>query len=520
MNKIFLIGAVILSFFGSNDAAPGDLDSSFNTDGKVTTVVENNSYSRSSDIAIQPDGKLIVVGISQVLFRYVCLVRYNPDGSPDLSFDGDGIVITPLAGSYDGRNMIASVAIQTDGKILVGGTFGSQSGDDFVIIRYNADGSLDTSFDTDGFVRTDFAGDTDRLTGLKIQPDGKILAAGNTAFPKRIALARYNPDGSLDNTFDADGKVDFPLFSSIHSTTINDVALLSNGGIVIVGSTVDFFQGDYSPVVVCLNPNGSLNTNFDGDGSAVIANLATDDIFYGVAIQPNNKIVAVGVIETRGMLDYRALVVRYNPDGTLDPSFNGDGIVITADGPFATSGLVDVAIQSNGKIVAFGGFYGDFLLARYNPDGTLDNSLFGNGGIVATDFSNNSGDFPSRLLIQPDGKIVAAGYTSIQNSFTEEFAVARYLGDPVAPTSANVSISGQVLSGKSGINRVTVSLTDSSGVIRTAATNSFGNYSFDEVPAGQIYVISVVHKKYVFNTESQILNVSEDLSGIDFTANE
>lgn len=297
------------------------------------------------------------------------------------------------------------MAIQSDGKILVAGTFGSQTGDNFVVVRYNSNGSLDTNFDGDGIVRTVFVnGDHAGISGLKIQPDGKILVAGNTGFPKRVALARYNPNGSLDTTFDTDGKVDFPLFNN--STNIYDVAIQPNGGIVVVGSTLNFSDQNHSPAVVCLNSNGSLNTSFDGDGIAVILNQATDDIFYGVAVQPNNK-------------------------------------------------------------------------------------------------------------------IVAAGYTSMQNSFSEEFAVARYLGDLAPPTAANVSISGQVLSSNNqGISRVSVSLTDSSGNIRTATTNSFGNYRFEAIPTGQTYVVSVNHKKYVFSPASQILKVSEDLTSINFTANE
>jgi len=209
--------------------------------------------------------------------------------------------------------------------------------------------------------------------------------------------------------------------------------------------------------------------------------------------------------------------------GDLDTSFDTDSKVTTVVEANSYSRSADIAIQPDGKMVVVGisqVLFRYICLVRYNPNGSLDNSLFGNGGIVSTDFSN-SGDVPSRLLIQPDGKIVAAGYTSAQNSFTEEFAVARYLGDLAPPAAANVSISGQVLSSnKQGISRVSVALTDSNGNARTAATNSFGNYNFDEVPAGQTYVVSVNHKKYVFSPDSQVLNVSEDLSGIDFTAGE
>jgi uncharacterized delta-60 repeat protein len=515
--KKYTLFVLTLAFFAPVKAAPGDLDPGFDTDGKVTTVVQAGAYSRSADIAVQPDGKLIVAGTSAFLFNYFCLVRYHPTGALDTSFDGDGIVLMSLASSNPNRDQLNAAAVQPDGKILIAGTYGGQFGDEFLVVRYNSDGSLDPGFDQDGIARANFAGESAGIRAIKIQPDGKILAAGTVGFPKRVALARFNPDGTPDTGFGTNGKAVYPLFGSPYSTDIFDLALAADGGFVAAGSTVHIIQGDYSAVVAVFNPDGSLNTNFDGDGAAIVVNQTTDDFFFGVAIQPNNKIVAAGSIETYNSLDYHALVARFNPDGSLDPGFDGDGLVVTAAGPFANSGLVDLAIQNNGKIVGLGGFYGDFLLARYNPDGTLDDSLFGSGGIVSTDFSN-SGDFPARLLIQPDGQIVAAGYTSMQGSYTEEFAVARYDGDPVVPTAANVSIAGRALNGRSGIGRVAVSLTDASGGVRTALTNSFGNYRFDEVPAGQTYVVAVSHRKYVFSPESRVLTVSEALENVDFSA--
>jgi uncharacterized delta-60 repeat protein len=176
-----------------------------------------------------------------------------------------------------------------------------------------------------------------------------------------------------------------------------------------------------------------------------------------------------------------------------------------------------VAIQANGKIVAAGGS-GDFYIVRFNADGSLDDSLWGTGGILITDFGG--GETSYAVEIQPDGKIVAAGV--YQNTTGgARFAVARFLGDPLSPTAANVSVSGRIRNANgTGAGKIRVSLTDLNGNSRTAITNPFGYYKFDEIPAGETYVVSVIHKKYVFTPNTRILNVSEDVSEVNFTADE
>jgi uncharacterized delta-60 repeat protein len=388
----------------------GELDPSFSGDGKVVTGFAGND--QAHDIAIQADGKIVAAGWRRVGDGFAfdfALARYNPNGSLDPSFGGDGRVVTDFGG--DDRSF--AVAIQANGKIVAAG----QATADFALARYKSDGSLDPSFGGDGKVTTDFGG-FDRANAVAIQADGKIVAAGWCCAGQNFALARYNADGSLDRTFDGDGKVvtdfgrdDRPL----------DIAIQADQKIVAAGTTgrnvpdTDFALARY-------NANGSLDSTFDGDGRVVTDfGLSTGDGAAGVAIQPDGKVVAAGATASGNFA-----LARYNPNGSLDPSFSGDGKLRTDFGNL--DGAADVAIQPDGRIVAAGGSGTgsefDFALARYRPRGGLD-ATFGGDGRVLTDFGAE--DYAiAGVAIQADGRIVAAGFTSIGSS-PYNFALARYL---------------------------------------------------------------------------------------------
>jgi uncharacterized delta-60 repeat protein len=390
-------------------AAPGDLDLSFGTGGKVITYVAGGEI---SDVAVQPDGKIVAAGD---IGGHFGLARYNVDGSLDPMFDVDGLVTTPFGPCCDDAT---AVAIQSNGKIVAAG-FTSQQ--DFALARYNADGSLDTSFDGDGdgTATTDFGG-SDIANGVAIQPDGKIVAAGSTfsGGVLSFALARYNPDGSLDTTFDTDGRVttDFGL-----SAVANDVAIQTDGKIVAAG-----FGPGLQFALVRYNPNGSLDSTFDGDGRAGtnFGSASFSSFAQGLAIQSNGKIVVAGEIQ-KPAWDFA--LARFNPDGSLDASFDTDGLVTTDFGSDFESAN-DVATQADGKVVAAGfsgsQFFGDFALARYEPNGTLDSS-FGTDGEVITDFGSVF-DGVNSVAIQADGKIVATGRSVSGVSLA--FALTRYEG--------------------------------------------------------------------------------------------
>jgi uncharacterized delta-60 repeat protein len=331
-------------------------------------------------------------------------------GDPDPGFGRGGRVTTNFTPRDD---MAFEMAIQTDRKIVAAGSAGF---DAFALTRYRRDGALDPSFGDGGKVVTSFGPGITVAYGIAIQADGRIVAAGSAADENQFAVARYNADGTLDTSFDGDGRVT-ATFTDDHDFAL-DVATQPDGGIVAVG-TGSFAQFG----VMRFASDGSLDGSF-GQGGKVLTDVTGGlDVAFAVAIQPDGKIVAAG--RAAGGAGRFALV-RYNPDGALDASFGGDGIV-TTNFTRGHDAVRDVAIQGDGKIVAAGrarGAAGRFALARYRPDGSLD-PTFGRRGRVLTDFSPGL-DLALGLAIQGNGRIVAAGHAGGPN---HSFAVARYLAN-------------------------------------------------------------------------------------------
>jgi uncharacterized delta-60 repeat protein len=420
--RLALLGAVALAIAIANPAAapPGDLDSSFDGDGKVTTTFDVDS-DHAGAVAIQGDGKIVAAGCAFCEYGEsgdFALVRYNTDGSLDPTFDTDGKVTTDFAGSIAEAQ---GVAIQGDGKIVAAGLAFVSPNYNFALARYNTDGSLDTTFDTDGKVTTNVAGSEDGAFGVAIQEDGKVVAAGcagaSVCASADFAVARYNTDGSLDTTFDTDGKVTTNVAGK--GAGASAVAIQGDGKIVPAG----FAGSDFA--LARYNTDGSLDTTFDTDGKITTNVAGSLDGAYGVAIQEDGKIVTAGFADVSGTYDF--VLVRYSTNGSLDTTFDGDGKV-TTDFAGKGAGASAVAIQGDGKIVTAGGACcfpgnGDFALARYNTDGSLD-PTFDIDGLVTTDFAGpGSPDGALAVALQGDGKIVAAGGAG------SDFALARYYTD-------------------------------------------------------------------------------------------
>jgi uncharacterized delta-60 repeat protein len=347
------------------------------------------------------------------------LARYNRDGSLDTSFDGDGKVTTSV-GNIN-LDIVNAIAIQQDGKIVAAGTMGFQ---DFAVARYNADGSLDTSFDGDGIVTTNFpsAQPFDQAFAVAIQADGKIVAAGETAgCCFTFALARYNTDGTLDTSFGNSGRVttDFNLFSI---DSVSALAVQADGKIVAGGYGSFGLGGNDDFALARYNTDGSLDMSFGSGGrtttdfgGGTISSVCTSDRANDIVIQPDGKIVAAGVTGFRAFCS-TAAVARYNSDGSLDTSFGSGGKVTGSQ-----EEVKGLALQPDGKLVGVGtgylpgGFCCAFVLGRYLQSGSLDPG-FGQGGQVHTPLGS-----AADVVLQADGKIVAAGATGLA------FAFARYL---------------------------------------------------------------------------------------------
>jgi uncharacterized delta-60 repeat protein len=328
----------------------GSLDTTFDGDGKVTTGFGTDCG--GSAVAIQSDHNIVVVGTVVSNTNDFAVVRYNNDGSLDTTFDGDGKVTTDFGGEDEGR----SVAIQSDDKIVVAGI---ANGGKFALARYNSNGGLDSTFNGDGKVMTDF-GNGSAAFGITIQSDGKIVVVGSAynGSNDNFAIARYNSNGNLDTTFDGDGKVvtDFGSGSAGH-----DVAIQTNGKIVVageVGSSVSYFA------VARYNGDGSLDDTFHSDGKVTTDFFGSLSKGYGIALRPEGRIVVAGFArENPGITDFA--VARYNNDGSLDSAFHADGRVTTNFLGGHDYGY-DVAIQTDGNIVVIGtASSGDFAVARY-----------------------------------------------------------------------------------------------------------------------------------------------------------
>ncbi len=295
-----------------------------------------------------------------------------------------------------------------------------------------ASGALDGTFGTGGKVTTDFAGDMDEAHGVVVQADGKFVAAGvaKTSRSQDFALARYNPDGTLDGTFGTGGKVTTDFNGGDDAAFA--VVLQPDGKIVAAGVAKTSRSQDFA--LARYNPNGSLDGTFGTGGKVTTDFAGDDDAAFAVALQPDGKIVAAGGAKA----SYRSqdfALARYNPNGGLDTTF-GTGGKVTTDFAGDTDEAHGVVVQLDGKIVAAGvantSRAQDFALARYNPDGGLD-TTFGTGGKVTTDFAGGD-DAAFAVALQPDGKIVAAGGADAGGSRSsyrgsgEDFALARYLG--------------------------------------------------------------------------------------------
>jgi uncharacterized delta-60 repeat protein len=430
-SRLILFGLIVFAVIFTNlpnaivHAAAGDLDPTFGNGGKVVIPTHGLIY----DMAIQQDGKLVAAGYSTNGFS---LIRCNSDGSLDTTFGNGGFAINDF--SLPVLSLPTQIVLQPDGKILLGG-WGGASGITigFALARYNTDGTLDQTFGTHGKVVTSFGGFQDEIWGLAVQPDGKIVASGRAGFPGAgflFAVARYNSDGSLDTSFGTGGKFTHnfsdPRAYDVAIQSASEVAIQKDGKIVVTGTTLAY-PTFYDFVTVRLNPDGTFDNSFASQGWVLTDFAYNTDNANTIILQPDGKILVGGSTFYNSSQSDFALV-RFNTDGTLDPSFGTNGKVHT---DFA--GYYDVAyslaLQNDGRIVLAGKSYipatgYDFAIARFNTDGSLD-PHFGNGGKVQTDFFGKW-DQVASVAVQSDGRIVAGGLASSYAIDAGDFALARY----------------------------------------------------------------------------------------------
>jgi uncharacterized delta-60 repeat protein len=399
-------------------AMPGRLDPSFGGDGKVTTAFGGGA---GANAVVVQDGKLVAAGFGTVGSTVTfALARYNRDGSLDPTFGVGGRVTTDFGGL--GAQATALV-VQADGKLVAAGITFTDTGEHFALARYRPNGTLDPTFGVGGKVTTDFGAD-DGALALVVQADGKLVAAGLTndgTANADFALARYRPNGTLDPSFGTGGRVvtDFGAFDMARALVVQDGRLVAAG----LTFTGDFASGNFA--LARYRPNGTLDATFGAGGRVVTDIAGSFDEAHALAVQ-NGKLVAGGTSFTGATSDFA--LVRYRFNGTPDPTFGAGGKVTTdvSAGALGGDDLISALVVQDGKLVAAGfafpGSSFDFALARYRPSGALD-PTFGAGGTVTTDFAG--GEDRAEALVAQGDRLVAAGST-IGASGAQRFALARY----------------------------------------------------------------------------------------------
>jgi uncharacterized delta-60 repeat protein len=385
--------------------AGGDLDPTFGGTGKVVTAFAGGSYANA--VAIQADAKIVAVGS---VAGHTAVARYLSDGSLDPAFGTDGLVTTQLS-DKPGWDEARAVAIQSNGKIVVVGAASGRFG----VVRYLSDGTLDPAFGGDGIVRTDLTNSGDGAEDLVIQPNGRIVVVGEAGLNPRFALVRYMPDGTRDPAFGDRGMV-LTTFGGWASPRA--VALQSDRRIVVAGAAGGLALARYLP-------NGTLDRSFGDNGKVSGWKVPSPGwaIFpSAMTIQPNGRILAAG-----GWDIFELGLARFLRDGRLDLSFGRGGFVRThvACGEQA---ITDLVLQPDGRIIGAGnvgpheagdcGVPARFIVLRTLPDGSLDPTWGGNGKVV-THFPGGGGAWGAAL--QADGRLVLAG------SSADGFALARYM---------------------------------------------------------------------------------------------
>ena len=417
-------------------------------EGSLISSFGAGTAGQINDTVIQADGKIIAVGYAEDGNRDTMIARYNADGSLDTTFGGGtGVVITPVIA--DNTDSAHNVCVLEDGSILITGKAYNGVSFKYFVSKYSADGTLDNTFgEGDGIAFWDLGSDRD--PAMQVQADGKILITGD--YSNNFILARFNSDGTVDTDFGSSGYVTTDFAGSTDQA--KDLAIQDDGKIVLVGRA---YSGTSTDVALArYNADGTLDTSF-GSSGLVLTDVGTNSADCGTSIelQSDGKLVVSGW--GNAGINYDFYVLRYNPDGSLDTTFNGTGKVNTGIGSSGSQSdfANDLAIQSDGKILVTGysSNAGDnFTAVRYNTDGSLDGS-FGSGGLVDFNFGSTSMDRAYAVSVKDDGSLVIGGASNVSGtleaallvlksdgSLNEEFALTSSLGGTVGYTEDSTPV--------------------------------------------------------------------------------
>ena len=488
MGRIVAVGHTITgvgeeSFALARYNSDGSLDASFSDDGKLLIKTRPNTFEMANDVVIQPDGKILIAGMSGYNAQDFVLVRFNSGGMLDASFGINGVVYSRVSEDLDAafrsvtlapngdifaggfaenstrRNSFAfakynaegvpapefgvfgyitynfsndqqfsndasSVALQPDGKFIVAGNSlvntGASNG---FVARFDPNGSLDRNFNNQSgytLITTPASGPgTREVTSVTVQSDGKILVLGNYEgdTDAGIFISRFNSDGSRDTIFGNNGQVILSVFNG--GGLGQDILVLSDGKILVVGATANIISQTIKPAIFKFNTNGSRDTSFGSNGIATTSFSSSNDIALALDVQADGKIIIAGASNfDLGGTNGSIAIARFNSNGVIDNTFGSGGKVTTNVGSFIDT-AADVKVQTDGKIVIGGGSCTDGncdgglgLLFRYNSNGSLDTSFDGDGKIILQSTPPGLNTAIGAIALQTDGKIVVSGVTT------------------------------------------------------------------------------------------------------------
>ncbi|WP_026452113.1 T9SS type A sorting domain-containing protein [Aequorivita capsosiphonis] len=479
------------------NAQSGVLDPTFGTDGIVTTAI-SPKYNNVSTTIVQADGKILVAGDAGTPSTYqMTIARYNTDGSLDSTFGDAGTLrfnVGPL------KSFIMDLVQQPDGKIIIGGRTWDDVSGNFALVRLNEDGSFDDTFGINGVSYITTA-ENDVAEAMSLLDDGKILMTGYRN--ENFTVAKFNADGSVDTTFGVDGWSVLTFDNASGYAT--DMAVQNDGKIVISGFGLNG-NNRFQVTAARLNMDGSADNSFGINGKVIFNVGAWNDFGESLAIQSDGKILIAGhkwIANAQQRHDF--FVARLNTDGSIDTSYGNDGAGTArlVDGANYTSGMV---LQADEKPILVGSttFNGEYKMAmvRFTTDGFPDFS-FGDEGMVSID---NVGleDYGRAIALQADEKIILAGDFYTFSGTESEFVVTRFLNDGMVGTEDFQNVEFRLYPNPAN-EQITVELSDASPTYQLEIFDVLGKkvYTSEIQKSGNIDVSALAQGTYLLKLNSE-----------------
>lgn len=446
MNHYLRKLAAIASFFATVFpaatalAAPGDLDTTFGTTGYVLTQLDASNTDRGFALAIQPDQKIVVAGECMVQGDLdFCVARYLPTGTLDTTFGLSGIRKVIVGSVHDrGRALL----LLPDGRMIVGGFCDNGAATDFCLIRLTAAGSLDTTFGTNGKVFTDFEGKNDELASLALGPDGTIVAIGSCRNAAdnlwNVCVVKYTANGALDTSFSADGKNVYTTGGT--ANYFGRAVLVQADGRIVIGGQLFNATNTYALRYFSrLNPSGSTNATY---ASPVFDNTTVDNVLH-VVEQADGQLVYTGACRF-GASQYGLCLTRLSPLLVLDTSLANDAVGVArnnmsdAHAVMQPDGKLVVASFCRSQFDA----RDQLCVDRFHSDGKYDSSFGVDGNAFHIFSASTRYKQIHAVALQADGQIVVAGACEESPGGPVRFCVARFDGGPRGAQACRMDIDG------------------------------------------------------------------------------